>query len=58
MWKDSIVEETHKLREQYASQFNYDIDAIFKDIQQRQAQSDKKLVSFPAPKSLKRLNVA
>ena len=58
MWKDPIVEETRKLREQYASQFNHDIDAIFMDIQQRQAQSDKKLVSFPAHEPLKRSNVA
>jgi len=58
MWKDPIVEETRKLREQYASQFNHDIDAIFKDIQQRQAQSGKKLVSFPARKPLKRPDVA
>ena len=58
MWKDPIVEETRKLREQYASQFNYDIDAIFKDIQQRQAQSGKKLVSFPARKPSKSSNIA
>lgn len=58
MWKDPIVEETRKLRDQYASQFKYDIDAIFKDIQQRQAQSSKKLVSFPARKLSKRSNVA
>jgi fibrillarin-like rRNA methylase len=58
MWKDPIVEETRKLREQYASQFNHDIDAIFKDIQQRQAQLGKKLVSFPARKPFKRSDVA
>ncbi len=28
MWKDPIVEETRKFREQYASQFNHDIDAM------------------------------
>lgn len=53
MWKDPVVEETRKLREQYASQFNHDIDAIYKDIQQRQAQSGKKLVSLPARKPSK-----
>jgi hypothetical protein len=58
MWKDPIVEETRKLRVQYASQFNYDIDMIFKDIQQRQAQLGKKLVSFPARKPSKMLKAA
>ena len=51
--KDPVVEETQKLREQYASQFNHDIDAIYKDIQQRQAQSGKKLVSLPVRKPSK-----
>jgi hypothetical protein len=37
MWKDPVVEETRKLREQYASKFKYDVDAIFDDIQRRQA---------------------
>ena len=53
MWKDPIVEEIRKFREQYASQFNHDIDAIYKDIQQRQAQSGKKLVSLPVRKPSK-----
>jgi hypothetical protein len=47
MWKDPIVEEVRMLREQYASQFNHDIERIFIDIQKRQAQIGKKLVSFP-----------
>lgn len=50
MWKDPIVEETRKLREQYASKHNHDIDAIFEDIQQRQSKSDKKWVLFPPRK--------
>jgi len=56
--KDPIVEEIRKLREQYASQFNHDIDAIYDDIQQRQVQSGKKLVSLPARKPSKVLNSA
>ena len=58
MWKDFTVEETQKLFEQYASQFNHDIDAIYNDIQQRQVQSGKKLVSLPARKPSKVLNSA
>jgi len=41
MWKDPVVEETRKLREQYASKFHHDIDAIYEDIQRRQALSVK-----------------
>jgi len=54
MWKDPIVEETRKLREQYASKHNHDIDAIFEDIQQRQAKSDKKCCHFRHVSQLKR----
>ncbi len=57
MWKDPIVEETRKLREDYASQFNHDMDAIYEDIQKRQAQSDKKPVSLPPRKPCKETNV-
>jgi len=53
MWKDPVVEETRKLRDEYASQHNHDIDAIFEDIQQRQAQTGKKMVAFPSRKPLK-----
>ena len=58
MWKDPIVEETRELREKYATQHNHDIDAIFEDILQRQAKSDKKPISLPSRKSVKAPNVA
>lgn len=58
MWKDPIVEETRKLREQYASKFNQDIDSIYEDIRRRQALSSKKMVSFPARKPSKTLSAA
>jgi hypothetical protein len=58
MWQDPIVEETRKMRDQYASQFNYDMDAIYQDIQRRQVKSNKKLVSLPARKPSKVLNSA
>jgi hypothetical protein len=46
MWKDPIVAETRQLREQYASQFEHNADAIFQDILRRQNTPGKKLVSF------------
>ena len=50
MWQDPIVAETRALREQYASQFGHDADAIFQDILRRQAMPGKVLVSFPPRK--------
>lgn len=46
MWKDPIVTETRQLREEYASLFEHDADAIFQDILRRQSMPGKTLVSF------------
>jgi hypothetical protein len=46
MWKDPIVTETRQLREQYASQFAHNADAIFQDILRRQSMPGKILVAF------------
>ena len=35
--KDPIIEEIHKYREEYAKKFNYDIEAMFRDIQSKQS---------------------
>jgi len=32
MWQDPIVAETRALRDEYARQFNYDINGIFEDL--------------------------
>jgi hypothetical protein len=50
MWQDPIVAETRALRDEYARQFNYDIDAIFADLIARQAMHPERLVSFPPRK--------
>ncbi|MEI7881779.1 MAG: hypothetical protein WCI95_13010 [bacterium] len=46
MRKDPIVAEIHKFREAHARKFNYDLDAIFDDLQQKQAKR-KNLASLP-----------
>ena len=53
MIDDPIVDEVRAARDQYAKQFNYDLDAICRDLQQKQVQSGRKLVTFPPrrPKS-------
>ena len=50
MWNDEIVEEVRKVRDEYAAQFNYDLEAIFKDIQQQEERSDREVVTRPSKK--------
>jgi hypothetical protein len=57
MWKDPIVEETRELRDAYASQFNYDIDAIFEDLLKRQAAHPERVVRFPPRRAMSQLNI-
>ena len=46
MWKDHIVEEIRKIRENNAAKLNFDIKAIVKDAEKRQSISKHKVVSF------------
>ena len=46
MWTDEIVEETRKAREEYAAKFNYDLEAIYRDLKKQEEQSPEKLVSL------------
>jgi hypothetical protein len=46
MWKDAIVEETRKAREEYAARFNYDLDAIYRDLKKQEKRSKRKAVSL------------
>ncbi len=47
MWHDPIVEEIHKIREEYARKFGFDVNAICKDMQEKQRQSGRNVVTFP-----------
>lgn len=46
MWEDPIVNEVRSVRDKLAARFNYDVDAIFDDLQKRQASLGDRLV-FP-----------
>lgn len=50
MWQDEIVEEIRRIREEYAKSFNYDLDAMFADLQKKQTESEREVVKL----SLKR----
>jgi hypothetical protein len=47
MWKDEVLEEIYKIREEHAKFFNYDLQAICDDLQKRQAESGRQLISQP-----------
>ena len=53
MWKDPIVEEVRALRDQYAQQSNYDLQAIQRDLKARAQASGKKLVTLPPRRVLR-----
>ena len=46
MWEDPIVAEVHRIREQLAAQFDFDVHAMFADMRKRQAALGSRLVSL------------
>jgi hypothetical protein len=50
--KDPVVEEVRQLRDEYAKQFNYDLEAIYRDLKEQEKKSGRKYVSLP-PRRLK-----
>ena len=50
MWKDPIVEDIRQLRDTYAARFDYDLEAIARDLveqQERLQQEGWTVVSLP-----------
>ena len=45
---DPIIAEIRAVRDEHAAQFDYDIDAIFRDIRATQETSGRGYVQFPA----------
>jgi hypothetical protein len=46
MLHDAIVEEIHRIREEYSQSFNHDLKAIFADLQKQQAESGREVVNL------------
>ncbi|WP_230968578.1 hypothetical protein [Nostoc sp. WHI] len=44
--QDEIVEEIHRIREEYAKLFNHNLDAIFADLQKQQVESGWEIVKL------------
>ena len=52
MYRDEIVEEIHRIREEYSRSFNHNLKAIFADLQKQQAESGREIVSLSRKPSL------
>lgn len=46
MTPDPIIEELHRIREEIAAEFNYDVFAIGAMLQARQQEEDRHVISF------------
>jgi hypothetical protein len=49
MIDDPIVQEVRKLREEHAARFNYDLQAIFKDLKRSEAERNHALAPLLEP---------
>ena len=47
MWRDPVVEEVRNIREAHARKFNYDLQAIYREIKKQEKTSGRKFISFP-----------
>jgi hypothetical protein len=45
--RDTIVDEVRKAREDYARQFDFDLDAICRDLRRKQELAGVQVVSLP-----------
>ena len=45
--RDPIVEEIRRIRQEHAARFNFDLDAIFEDLKEKERNSKRKVVSRP-----------
>jgi hypothetical protein len=52
MYQDAIVEEIHRIREEYSRSFNHDLKAIFADLQKQQAESGREVVTLSRKRCL------
>ena len=49
---DPIVDEIRRVRDEYAARFNYDLDAIYRDLKEQEKKSGRTFVRYgPAAKA-------
>ncbi len=44
MARDPIVEEVRRIRDEYAARFNYDLNAIYRDLKEREQRGEFSVV--------------
>ena len=49
-WESPIVLEVRKVKERLAAKFNYDIDAMFRDLREREKSSGRRYVDLSKPR--------
>lgn len=57
MWYDEVLAEIYKYREEYAKSFDYNLHAIVEDLEKKQANSNRKIISTPIKKQIKRQEI-
>ena len=50
IWQDPIVAEVRKVKERLAAKFNYDIDAMFRDLREQEKTSGQRYVDLSQPR--------
>jgi hypothetical protein len=58
MFKDEIVEEIHRIREEYSRSFNHNLKAIFADLQKQQSASGRDVVNLSRKSVLSKRGIA
>jgi len=58
MRNDPIVEEVRRLREAYAAQFDFDLDALVEDLKAQEAETGRVIVSLKPRKPASRSSSA
>ncbi len=48
MLDDRIVQEVRKARTEHAKRFGYDLDAIYRDLKEREKASGRKFTRYPS----------
>ena len=47
MIDDPIVTEVRKIRDRHAAKFNYDLDAIYRDLKEKEKASGRSYLQYP-----------
>ncbi len=56
MWKDEVLEEIYRIREEHAKSFNYDLKAICNDLRKKESTSGRQIISIPLKPRLQPYN--